>query len=62
MPRLPAGRLIAASREDEVKQKLMANTPRPQRGAFGLPTFLVGDELYFGKDRLRDVEEAVAAH
>ena len=31
------------------------------RGAFGSPSFFVGDELYFGKDRLRDVEEAIAA-
>jgi 2-hydroxychromene-2-carboxylate isomerase len=30
-----------------------------ERGAFGSPTFFVGDEIYFGKDRLRDVEEAI---
>lgn len=60
---LPAERLIAASGEDAVKQKLMANTQEAHdRGAFGLPSFLVSDELYFGKDRLRDVEEAAAAH
>ena len=29
-------------------------------GAFGSPSFLVGGELYFGKDRLRDVEEAIS--
>ena len=29
-------------------------------GVFGSPSFFVGDELYFGKDRLRDVEEALA--
>jgi 2-hydroxychromene-2-carboxylate isomerase len=27
------------------------------RGVFGSPTFFVGDEMFFGKDRLRDVEE-----
>ncbi len=59
---LPAERLIAASGEETVKQKLMANTQDAHdRGAFGLPSFLVGDDLYFGKDRLRDVEEAAAA-
>ena len=30
-------------------------------GVFGSPSFLVGDELFFGKDRLRDVEEEIAA-
>jgi 2-hydroxychromene-2-carboxylate isomerase len=29
------------------------------RGTFGSPTFFVGDAIYFGKDRLRDVEEAI---
>jgi 2-hydroxychromene-2-carboxylate isomerase len=29
------------------------------RGTFGAPTFLVGDEILFGKDRLREVEEAI---
>ena len=44
----------------EVKAKLMANTESAvTRGAFGIPTFFVGGEMYFGKDRLRDVEEAV---
>jgi hypothetical protein len=31
------------------------------RGAFGLPTFFVGEEMFFGKDQLRDVEEAIVA-
>ena len=60
---LPAERLIAASGEEAVKQKLVANTADAhERGAFGIPSFLVGNALYFGKDRLRDVEEAAAAH
>ena len=29
------------------------------RGVFGLPSFFVNGELFFGKDRLRDVEEAL---
>jgi 2-hydroxychromene-2-carboxylate isomerase len=32
-----------------------------ERGAFGSPTFFVGDEMYFGKDRLREVEEEIIA-
>ena len=31
------------------------------RGTFGAPTFFVGDEIFFGKDRLRDVEEEIVA-
>jgi 2-hydroxychromene-2-carboxylate isomerase len=29
------------------------------RGAFGSPTFFVGQEMFFGKDQLRDVEESI---
>jgi 2-hydroxychromene-2-carboxylate isomerase len=43
-----------------VKQRLLDNTERSvERGTFGSPTFFVGDEIFFGKDRLRDVEEAI---
>jgi 2-hydroxychromene-2-carboxylate isomerase len=31
------------------------------RGVFGSPSFFVGDELFFGKDRLREVEEEIEA-
>ena len=55
-----AGRLLALSQTDEVKNELRANTDRSvARGTFGSPTFFVGDDIYFGKDRLRDVEEAI---
>lgn len=59
---LPADRLLARAQEPQVKDKLLANTQDAyERGAFGIPTFRLGDELYFGKDRLRDVEEELAA-
>jgi 2-hydroxychromene-2-carboxylate isomerase len=46
----------------DVKDELLANTQRSvERGTFGSPTFFVGDEIYFGKDRLREVEEAIIA-
>jgi 2-hydroxychromene-2-carboxylate isomerase len=32
----------------------------PSRGAFGSPTFFVGSEIYFGKDRLRELDGAIA--
>ena len=41
----------------EVKDGLLRNTERwVEPGTFGSPTFYVGDEIFFGKDRLRDVE------
>ena len=44
--------------DPEIKERLLANTQRSvERGTFGSPTFFVGDEIFFGKDRLRDVEE-----
>jgi 2-hydroxychromene-2-carboxylate isomerase len=30
------------------------------RGAFGIPTFFVGDEIFFGKERLSQVEDMLA--
>jgi 2-hydroxychromene-2-carboxylate isomerase len=55
-------RLVARSQEDDVKKKLIENTNNAvARGTFGSPTFFVGDEIYFGKDSLRDVEEEIAA-
>jgi 2-hydroxychromene-2-carboxylate isomerase len=53
-----ATRFDALVQEPEIKRQLLANTQRSvERGAFGSPTFFVGDEVFFGKDRLRDVEE-----
>ena len=42
----------------DVKADLIASTDEAiARGVFGSPTFFVGEEMFFGKDRLRDVEE-----
>ena len=57
---LDGARLIAMTQEPAVKDRLLANTQRSvERGAFGSPTFFVGEEIFFGKDRLRDVEEEI---
>ena len=57
---LPAAQLLATAQDAEVKARLLANTNEAHaRGAFGSPSFLVGDELFFGKDRLREVEEEI---
>ena len=53
--------MLARIQDPAVKAKLIANTEASvARGTFGSPTFFVGDAIYFGKDRLRDVEEAIA--
>jgi len=58
---LPADRLFELVQTPAVKDSLLANTQRAvERGTFGSPTFFVDGEIYFGKDRLRDVEEAIA--
>ena len=55
-------RVLAASQEQSVKDKLLANTEASVvRGNFGSPTCFVGSEMFFGKDRLRDVEEEIVA-
>lgn len=59
---LPAEKLLAMIQDQALKDRLMAaTTSAVERGVFGSPSFFVGDELYFGKDRLRDVEEALQA-
>ena len=50
--------LLAKTADLAVKSKLIANTEAAvARGAFGIPTFYVGEEMFFGKDRLAQVAE-----
>ena len=59
---IDADKIIARSQDPEVKNKLMELTQNAvDRGAFGSPTFFVGNEMFFGKDQLRDVEEEILA-
>lgn len=57
---LPADEIMEGTNDPAVKQKLIENTEQSvARGTFGSPTFFVGDEIFFGKDKLRDaIEEA----
>ena len=58
---LDAAKLLARSQEPEVKAKLIENTQAAvERGAFGSPTFFVGQEMFFGKEQLREVEEMIS--
>jgi 2-hydroxychromene-2-carboxylate isomerase len=57
---LDAGHLIEQSQNQQVKDALLKNTQDAvARGAFGIPTFFVNGAMFFGKDRLRDIEDEV---
>ena len=59
---LDGARVLARIQDQEVKDRLLKNTESSvARGTFGSPTFFVGKEIFFGKDRLRDVEEEIVA-
>lgn len=59
---IDASRIAAKAQEPAVKSRLMQLTEEAvTRGAFGSPTFFVNDEMFFGKDQLRDVEEEILA-
>jgi 2-hydroxychromene-2-carboxylate isomerase len=58
---LDAERLLEDAQRPEVKQSLVETTDAvARRGAFGIPTFFVGEEMFFGKERLPQVEEELA--
>jgi 2-hydroxychromene-2-carboxylate isomerase len=59
---LDADALFKRAQDGDVKQRLMTTTEEAaKRGAFGIPTFFVGDDIYFGKNTLGEVEEALRA-
>lgn len=52
--------IMSMVQSDVVKQKLITETEQAiLRGIFGAPTFFVGDEMYWGQDRLHFVEQAL---
>jgi 2-hydroxychromene-2-carboxylate isomerase len=59
---LDGARVLARIQDQDVKDRLLKNTESSvARGTFGSPTFFVGDDIFFGKDRLREVEEEIMA-
>jgi 2-hydroxychromene-2-carboxylate isomerase len=59
---LDGAAMLARIEDPAVKRRLIENTEASvARGTFGSPTFFIGEDLWFGKDRLRDVEDAIAA-
>lgn len=56
-----ADKIMTDMSDDAIKAKLMENTNAAvARGAFGVPTFFVRDEIFFGKERLGQVEDMLA--
>lgn len=59
---LDGAALLEGTQDSAVKEQLAKNTDEAvARGVFGVPTFFVGDEMFFGKERLNQVKEALAA-
>ena len=59
---LDSAAILAKADDPEVKAELAANTEKAaDRGAFGVPTFFVGPDMYWGKERLGQVEDALTA-
>ena len=55
------GRFLALTESPEVRQELIAETDAAlARGVFGAPTFVVGDEIFWGKDRMDFIDEELA--
>jgi 2-hydroxychromene-2-carboxylate isomerase len=53
--------LLTLTADPEVKERLKTDTAAAvARGLFGAPTLFVGQEMYFGQDRLDFVREALA--
>jgi len=53
---------LRLSQDPEIKAKLIENTENAiARGCFGVPTFYVGEEMFFGKDRLAQIERSLAS-
>jgi 2-hydroxychromene-2-carboxylate isomerase len=56
-----ADRFVALAESAEVRQELIAETDTAlARGVFGAPTFVVGDEIFWGKDRMDFIDEELA--
>ena len=59
---LESAAILTKAEDADVKAELAANTQAAAaRGAFGVPTFFVGDEMFWGKERLVQVEVAINA-
>lgn len=52
--------IFGATQDPEIKAALATSTENAvKHGAFGIPTFFIGEEMFFGKERLGQVEDAI---
>jgi 2-hydroxychromene-2-carboxylate isomerase len=59
---LPAREIIAEAQSDANKLRLREQTAAAaDRGIFGAPTFFVGEEMFWGNDRLDDALDYCAS-
>jgi 2-hydroxychromene-2-carboxylate isomerase len=59
---LDATALMELSQDPAVKAELISRTEAAvERGLFGAPTLFIGDEMFFGQDRMDFIEEALQA-
>ena len=57
---LDAQHIIANTQEPEVKSALISHTEAAvARGCFGAPTMFIGDDMFFGQDRMQFIEMAL---
>ena len=55
---LPVKEIFEGTQDQKIKDKLVKNTSEAvEKGVFGAPSLLVNNELFFGKETLKDVEE-----
>jgi 2-hydroxychromene-2-carboxylate isomerase len=60
---LPAQEIISEAEAEPNKLLLRGQTQTAaRRGVFGAPTFFVGDEMFWGNDRLEDAIDFAAEH
>lgn len=54
--------LLEKTQDPAIKQQLIDNTEKAvERGAFGIPTMYVDGEMYFGKERLGQIDQQLQA-
>ena len=57
---LDADALINVSEDPSSKNKLLENTTKSvDFGVFGIPTFKIGDEIFFGKEALLEIPKYI---
>ena len=57
---IPADKILEDISRPEIKNRLLQLTSQSvEKGTFGSPTFFLGEEIFFGKDKLIDLEDAI---